>query len=85
MRISIQNTIDNINEQQSATIIKSYTADIVPNGQDCITAISVKLLLDGGYDYDDTLIEEWKLLFHAYKYYISIKQNRLYLTFIIKV
>lgn len=85
MRISIQNTINNINEQQSATIIKSYIADIIPNTQDCITAISVKLLLNGGYDYDDTLIEEWKLLFHADKYYISIKQNRLYLTFIIKV
>ena len=85
MRISIQNTIDNINEEQSAKIIKSYVADIVPTGQECITAISVKLLLDSGYDYDDTLIEEWKALFHADKYYISVKQNRLYLTFIIKV
>ena len=84
MNISIQNIVDNINKDIKDNVIKRYKVDIITDN-DNTTTISVALAVSGSYDYDNSILEEWKNLFHAYGYYVSVKNNRLFIIMLIKV
>lgn len=76
--INLIKEIENINkEYDDSPTIKSHK--IIEHE----SWYELNLQLDGRYDYDDCILNEWRVKFKSYSYYISVKNNRLFISYLI--
>lgn len=75
--INLIEKIKDINKDYDEPIIKSYKGIEHDNWYEVI------LQLDTHYDYDDCILNEWRVKFKSYSYYISVKNNRLFISYLI--
>lgn len=71
-----------IKAQFDAEVIRNYEIPPLVNtktGEDI--GFGVKMQLSTRYDYDEELLTEWKRLLKADDWYISVKWNKLHVTF----
>ena len=63
-------------------VIKDYEMPSLCNMETCkTTGFAVILTLGTKFDYTSELLDEWKGLFHAEDYMISVKRNQLFVRF----
>ena len=71
--IKAQFKVEVIKDYEIPPLVNTYTMQEFGFG--------VKLQLNTRYDYDEEMLTQWKRLLKADDWYISVKWNRLYVTF----
>lgn len=77
--------IEAIKAQYEEEVIKEYEIPPLVNlDTKEETGFAVKLFPYTRYDYDEKTLSVWKILLKADEWYISVKRNRLCITFMVR-